>query len=342
MTNVKPYFEKELVDTVNKIKHYKKDGCFAFSIFADIHTHPSIAAAGERQTKLLECMRALFERVSVEGVFFLGDAVFTNYQEDYPPNFWTNERMEQALTTLHEGMRTVSENAFMVSGNHDGLHAGEPNEAQFYRLCVAPMEGVTSCQVRTVKEKAYYYVDYLQKKVRCICLESCYQNESGRYYHYAADQMRWLAEEALQVPAGTNIVLLAHIEPYSNERPERYENFRRLMSCYSRRQVYQDEELTADFTQAKGQLIAMLAGHEHYDYVSDENFACPYVDIGCASGHTPWQKDPRWHMHKGAIAPTREAGTFAELLWDTVIFDPNDRDIVLVRFGAGGDRYIKL
>lgn len=88
-----------------------------------------------------------------------------------------------------------------------------------------------------------------------------------------------------------------------------------------------------DFIDAKGEIIAMFAGHVHGDSVDTQTMACPVITI-LSSGAAP--NEPY-----AENVPQRITGTDTETSFDVVTINKRTRTIYLTRIGAGEDRVIR-
>ncbi len=336
---MKEYFEAEVSEVVQRIGHYRKPNSFVFGMFADIHFNPEIPRTVSTMHDTFDTMRAVHEKCDIDGLFFLGDA--PKLDTDHPPAYWSQETIDSLFDEIYCGMKAINANSFLVAGNHDGAMAGPPEQKRFFESCIAKNQ--PACKISRVENKGYYYLDYPEKKVRCICLLSCFC-ESGEVIHgYMPDQLRWLCDDALRVPEGTNIFLFTHIPPTCKSYPASWsQSLMELLNAYKDRAVCGIDGERFDFSRAEGELRAMFVGDGHYDWIDKEGFACPVIELASAALFEVRLKTPHWWMPHEATSPRRAWNTVDELAWDTVIYDPEDNDLVIIRFGAGEDRYCKL
>ena len=333
------YFETEATEVAERINHYKQEGCFVFSVFSDMHTHRQTEHGEWCMIHTLETMKEVHRNCDIDGLFFLGDAFMTDYNI-YPPEYWTLERVNETFKYLNENMKEANRNSFYIAGNHDGINAGYPEHKHFYEHCVK--NNVPDCKISKVENKGYYYLDFPEKNVRCICLVSCYNENGTNYAEYSKDQILWLCNDALNVKEDTNIFLFMHFPPVCIY-PESYSlELCKLTDAYKQRKNYENGGKLFDFRNAKGKICAAFVGDGHYDWISKNGFACPVVEIAASSLHQPKFKQSGWWMPEGATSPKRCFSSRTEVLWDTVVFNPVDNDMVIIRFGAGTDRYCKI
>jgi hypothetical protein len=155
-------------------------------------------------------------------------------------------------------------------------------------------------------------------------------------------QISWLANTALDLSskgADANdwkIIISMHVPLYSDHGSaiENKDVVKSILSAFVNRSssatyTYTDSihngifsvNLTLDFSDAKGKLVAVIAGHTHIDaYYDDAGFN--FIQIR-ASYNNPIDMLPE---------------TYNEFAIDAVILDDVQQKIILKRFGAGSDR----
>jgi hypothetical protein len=87
--------------------------------------------------------------------------------------------------------------------------------------------------------------------------------------------------------------------------------------------------VNVDFTNAKGEIIAMFTGHIHQDTVDTTTLTCPLITIISAGAPVNFGEQP-----------TRTPGTDTETSFDVVTINRKTRTIYCTRVGAGEDRVI--
>jgi hypothetical protein len=91
-----------------------------------------------------------------------------------------------------------------------------------------------------------------------------------------------------------------------------------------------------DFTAAKGEIIALFCGHEHWDIVDKTTLACPIISIIAAGAPVNTA-----NVKEGEIIPTRYPwGTDQETSFDVVTINRKEKKIYCTRVGAGASRVV--
>lgn len=332
------YFVEEVKDTAQKVAALGEG--FRFVVLTDSHLDPQIPQWLARQRESYENIGALCRQVQVDAIFHLGDILYANKLYD-AEIFWTDENVDKWLAFTRQQLCAANENAFFVAGNHDERAVEEPNRAKYYRRMVAPQrQRITGI----VENEPYYYVDFPEKKVRCICLMSSFREKGEKYYGFCPEQSRWLAREALLAPDGWQILLFSHIYPGPISRwygtKENNDTFVRLLTAFQNKTTFVSPELSADFGNAgTARLAALFVGHSHADWVEQPGkIPCPVVMIGCNHVHMPTD-EPDWPIPDGSTVARRAYGTVTQDLWDVAVL--GEKQLHTVRFGAGDDRCIK-
>lgn len=337
------HFITEVNDTVKKLDERATEHTFRFSVMTDSHVDPLNPKFVSRQTHAYENMQAVHQQTQIDAIFHLGDILFVCAQPEVKEQ-WDTPTTEKWLNWTKEQLCAANPNTFFVAGNHDSEWAEEPVPEVFYQRMIAfQKDRITGL----VENKPYYYVDFPEKKVRCICLMSSFRENGKRFYGYYPEQMKWLAEEALRAPDGWGIFLFTHIQPgyvskYNGPKDNGAE-FARFLWAFHNKEKNDCPLFPADFTDAgTAKLIAMFVGHEHCDWIQlPGKLPCCVIEVGCNLTHVP-KHGIGWGLPNGCSVPRRAYNTVEEDLWDTVVYDPENQTLELIRFGAGGDRHISL
>ena len=111
---------------------------------------------------------------------------------------------------------TVSSGRFFpVQGNHDACSG--PYSARLWPEAVGFLDAEQG--VCRPAQKPYYYVDIAKEKVRLVFLCSYFYEHRGgepvMIFGYEEDQIQWLQNEALVLPADWTVMLFSHDAPFS-------------------------------------------------------------------------------------------------------------------------------
>lgn len=327
------YFAQELQKTVETINRLNEEHCLAFPILADVHIHPEKPEFMLRYEHTIELMRELNRGCRIDAQFYLGDQLLVTGA--LPGDYWTEARTSQALEQLRSDLLSCNENSFFVAGNHDGAGAIPARSEDWYRQMIDPNK------VCGVEDQGYFYVDFPKHKVRAVCLMDTQQIAGEEYEGYLPDQLQWLADTALQIPADYRVLIFAHVPLWGECRRESQANSDDLIGifrAFQNREKYEGTVVNADFTDRnEGKICALFGGHDHVQWAG---YACdiPFLQIETPSGmihHA--QRSKGWRLPEGFVPVERKMYDETEVLFDTVIFDPKKDLIHVVRFGCGED-----
>lgn len=219
-------------------------------------------------------------------------------------------------------------------------------------------------------DSRYFYYDIEGKKTRIICLDAidydCVTDESGMitqlipkgnndfytgasYWGYSAEQVRWVANQALQMPEGWDCIFMSHMgidyDTNCYGGPVGYgTQLRKLIESYQKKQEYQDAEIgTVDFRQSTGKVLAYQFGHMHTELVTYSED----IDLWQISTATPNLNQYSMNAYKDGFASSninnkeldwryyrRAYDTVSEFCFDAMSVN---RDVLYkYPFGAGG------
>ena len=264
---------------------------------------------------------------SIDGVVINGDNVHGN--EDKAITIKRNKQVVSNIRAVFGEIPTQ-----ITLGNHEDNSVFLKSQV----LSLAELEEIYG-------GKTYSYHDYEASKLRVILLSGFENPETGgssNYYRasfsvFAQDQLNWLANNALKVPDGYEVLIFNHSPflGFFNNKPYSYMtnvNHDVLMSILMAFQnglkttvngtnVDYPVSIDVDFSvQGAGTIIACIFGHEHRDV----------ADIQMLNNIRGVQRGANI-----AVGAGRTIGTVSEHLVDVVEVDTTNKHIKLNRFGAG-------
>ena len=197
----------------------------------------------------------------------------------------------------------------------------------------------------------YFYIDNIPQKTRFLCLYTNWWEKSilsgdtvsFRYqdsFGFGQQQMDFIVNALSTAMDDWNIVILEHA-PVAGYGWRELSLYRGVINAYKHRTTFTDTytsdlswqnvSVNCDFTNAKGNLVAMFTGHTHQDLIYPEGNAStavdiPVITITCAA-NSPYGTNP----------PTRTLGTSSETALDIVSIDTENLKIYMTRIGTIGD-----
>ena len=200
----------------------------------------------------------------------------------------------------------------------------------------------------------YYYVDNIPQKTRFIILNSNYAGEysvdgnglavNNRFSTscYGQAQLDWLSSVALDMPEGYGALIFTHVPPNATYNVDRallvgiidaYNGKKAFTGSYTAGvDGWSNSSVNVSFANAKGEIIAVVAGHVHGDSIDTDTASCPVITIlsAGASANEPYYES----------APARTKGTDTETSFDVVTVNRKTRTVYCTRIGAGNDRSV--
>ena len=176
--------------------------------------------------------------------------------------------------------------------------------------------------------KLYGYVDDAKAKVRFVILDTTEHHLGedaawGVQYGMSREQLSWICDRALRLPGKEWAVAVFGHVPCVKELTSsyaEYENLRLVLETFKNKGKCE----FADFTNADGDLIACICGHNHQDRAACVNGVL-HISTGCDA----YCKDDDL---------SRDVGRVENTLFDLFLVDKDERSIQVFRIGAGQDR----
>lgn len=357
------YWITEIENKADSIKERQESGTDAFQYvwFSDMHGvtgYPNQNGAGtSSQTNIGKVSRYLCDRFDIPFAATSGDimsqASHSNVQNVY------NE---------YKNIRTVlspipADRLLAVRGNHDGSW-GEAVNGVYYLKHIGAGKLYNEIYRRQAQDGqrvfggdgTYFYADSVPHKVRFIMLNSNTDGDgsndaSGNAVYnsqkvsvYGTEQLAWLGDVALHMPAGWTAVIMAHQPLNTSEdgslvagilnaynAKQSYSNTIQIANDYWGKNIsdsiYKTVSVDCDFTNAKGEVAAFFHGHIHKDTVDTQTYAFPCISITTAGGDV-----------RDSSPAERTPGTATETAIDVVTLDKAARRIYMTRVGVGSDR----
>ncbi len=340
----------EKTDTVKTLQTVGGKNCVSFAWASDTHIPDNDSG---RTNDIGKVIAKMLDNCEIPFAVLSGDI---NTRASYS----TEETFvdAQASMPVHLAPLWGTDRLLMALGNHDGCYG---DSTGYYRKQLAPermwqifFRGQALDFRRVFSDDGlYFYVDNISQKTRFIVLNSHFggkyaEDENGWAVNnrfgtscYGQAQLDWLADVALDMPDGYGAIITAHVPPNITYTVDK-EQFIGIVNAYCNKTTYSgsfsgvdgwtSNSVSVDFTGAKGEIIAMFAGHVHGDSIDTTTLACPLLTIlsAGASANEPYKDD----------APTRTAGTDTETSFDVVTINRATRTIYCTRVGAGSDREI--
>ncbi len=319
---MKPCYTQTFKDTLHKLKECGDK--FFFAVVADSHLDNSAQDTCDN-------IRELSDEAHLSCVLHLGDIMCDGFPRKV---------LKKILKKEIDMFCDCSPNGhfFPARGNHDGFK-DFVKEVTAVRLDTDWFEATQYLEaipnVSRPEGRPYFYVDYPEKKIRLIALNSFFYTEingdmvSGAKSGYDDAQLEWFKNEALNLGEGWTVISFAHDSP-TNVFNENYAEENTIYNGNAMMDAIRDKMKKNGF-----RFAAWLVGHYH----GDMTFCADGINLVFVASETAYVPT-LWDMPEGGYYPDRTLNTETEDLWDAVCVDTDEQKLRFFRFGAGKDREI--
>ena len=352
--------------TVKALQEAGGKNCVSFAWAADTHidvdsnldTGATKGNTGGRTRDLGKVMAKMLDNCEVPFALISGDI-------NTRASWSTEELFLTALAQIPKDLAPLwdTDRLVMCLGNHDGTWGDKYDDAGsgYYKHHFTPERMWStffrgqSLDFRRVfsDDGLYFYIDNNAQKTRMIVLNSHFggiyaEDEKGwmtnKHFCYGQAQLDWLSNTALDMPEGYSAIITMHVPIWNkgSELAVDANQVRGIINAYCDRGTYsgsytgstdntQNSRISVDFTNAKGDIIGVFAGHVHGDDADTTTLRRPIITILAAGAPI--------NDHLGYTAPPRYPwGTDQETSFDIVTINKSTRTIYCTRVGAGNDR----
>ncbi len=311
---------RQVVDDYNQARSNVKNAA-SFFFFTDIHIHLNGRSA-------VPLMLEIAKHTDVKTVLCGGDIC------------WAWGSKAECISQLEDCFAYMDSlkdamNLYIARGNHDATVRNTRIDPRGYTMpfeqLVPYYEKHNSPANGAVKGKLYFYADDPESKTRFVivdCTEGHGDEQQGWgvYNLVTEEQLQWLCDDALRMPGEDwSAVVMGHIPAVSEikDYDEAMDPVTRIMEAFCAKACCE----YGDFSDAKGNLIMYLCGHNHVDRQAFVNNVL-HVSTGCEA------------YCKDDIYP-RDVGSINNTLFDLFLVDKDNRTVQTFRIGAGEGRKMK-
>lgn len=302
--------QREIETTVQEVRRAQEEDSLCFLLMADSH----YTVNGTWQDTMHN-LRTVSERLRAEGIkpdgfLHLGDATDGMVPAEVTRDY---------VTAMQEDVETLGLPLYYAIGNHDSNYfRNNPERFSEDEIRRLYLQG---------RDKCYYSVDFSDRHLRMIVLESFDPAEKVRY-GYPDEELDWLEGLLGRTSPDWYVLVCSHVPPTPRLHywSKEIRGSRRLLG------ILRDFQFRA----AHGHLLGFIHGHNHADQIDyEEGF--PIISIGCNKCEYFVEKKP-----EGAIAYERKLRSVSQDLWDVLTISVKNRTLDFARFGAGEDRHVSL
>lgn len=305
----RPDVRREIRETVKTIREKRTEGTYVFTLLTD--THYVVNGIWE---DTLSALQAVWREEKPDAVIHLGDLA---------DGMLDKESCRYYAHKVLDGLKESGAPFYLTVGNHDtNYFGGNPQALSEEEIYDYYLEDIQAAGNR--KNQLWYYEDFTEGKLRCLFLHSFDYREKLRY-GFPEAEIAWVEETLAELPQDWKVLVFSHDAPLArlDYWAKEIRNGGRLLQSIEKWHMQQGERV-----------MAFVHGHTHADYIYRE--ACfPIVSVGCSKCEYFTDKKP-----EGAVTARREPDTVSQELWDTMLVNPKEGRLELVRFGAGEDRVV--
>ena len=252
-----------------------------------------------------------------------------------------------------KALRNARIPTFINVGNHDN---GSPTWKRDFDGKVFPNGIISNEEFKNFygsKEKLfgemrnvdslYFCKDFPNKKIRVIGINTNDNNQSvfnsdgsykyGSHDHFAMqqEQLKWLAEKALKIPVGYQVIMFGHC-PLQEEIFDNRECLINIIEAFmlgtSKRiqSVYPDHEVdfTSDFTsQGPSTFVGYICGHWHDEGINKFGASKQFTQIRCLNS---------------CFTDPMQIDLLTEDAWSVLSIDSTAKKVSVIGFGRATDR----
>ena len=249
-----------------------------------------------------KALSKLNKKISLDGIIHLGD--FTD-------GMVSRNLTAKYVRDVFADFEKIGLNCYATLGNHDcNYFRNNPERLNLNEQRKMYLQG----------NEPRYYIDYEQKKLRLIFIDSYDVNESLRY-GFSNECLDWLNQVLTNVPSHYSTVIFSHLTPLVK------------LQAWTK-EIRNSDAIMEVLNKHSEKIIAYINGHNHCDHLYNDG-GFPIISINCAKCEYFTE-----HKPAGAVVPERMLGDVSQESFDIMTIDTEKREIHFTRFGAGSDRIV--
>ena len=264
-----------------------------FAFFTDLHWHLN---AGKSPALL----RYIRDHTRIDK-FFCGGDVCDFIDSEHQPY--------DAFTNFYDALRCP---IYTAMGNHDYMSSYGTEGRLYYSFNSVGRDRIGNF------DRNYFYLDNPQSKIRYIFLNGFAPGANTWAWGYEEAQLTWLAQTALNLDSGWGAIVVTHmthsLSGTTVTRPTLINTMLAVLDAYD----------------GPGEIIAVISGHTHYDYLDATDGGIPILVTTCDKNQ-PWVSNG---TDEEPWLDDRAAGTLLEQAIDAFIVDRDAKTITRVRVGC--------
>ena len=203
---------------------------------------------------------------------------------------------------------------YTTMGNHDYMSSAGTEGRLYYTF-----NSVGRDRIGNLKRN-YFYIDNPQSEIRYIFLNGFKPGNNTWDWGLEQAQLDWLTNTALNLNTGWGAIIITHmilginLDNQTLYKPTMATNLLSALDSYS----------------GNGEIIAIICGHTHFDYVDYSNGGIPIL-ITTSDKYSPWISS---NVDKEPWLSDRIQGTITEQAIDMYVVDRERKLMTRVRVGC--------
>lgn len=321
-------YVNEIDSVISRVNSVRKTNSLIFPMFSDLHVD---SVDSPEAVKLLDALSVICSELQPTAIIDLGDNLSMLGRKHHVSNL----QVSRILIDLFDAMHKITNcPLFLVNGNHDAVGTDFFKPDLWNQIIRGKYDNTLA---RVDEHGSYYYVDYPDAKLRMVYLSIPHESDLAAanptpLWSFGSEQLKWLKEVALDTP--DSILLFSHVPFYYRYRGDKTRIYE-VWDGEKTAQTYvdalcgwiDDAEEAANIIAQRGNVIACFSGHTHAD-----SFWRPYERRGEDMNYLPCCQFVTTHA-----AHNSQAGALGVAI-DILVWNPDERDVHLIRFGDGEDR----
>ena len=380
------YYVDEIHSVINRINAKYTPNAFSYIVLTDTHDDDGAKNQhiNEYFSRQLKAAVELSKKSNCLFIAHLGDLT-------------TGSQGKENILNLANQITDITSQAkcpvFFVRGNHDDSTDVEPKNERTLADTITGKEFLVKAasagngELHTIDDfenNCAYYYDFLQQKIRVIVTDNMVSypieiNSSG-YLVYTGgqanwrgiheNQIKWLVNDALNVPDGYRIILLEHSMTHSKFNGSDdygglhgFDYFNAIKIAYNEKSsslilagskqiderreylpefddnntpiVYPSWITDTNFSYVKGKIVTESSGHQHSDTFWKDEAGIVQNNVGSAAYHMQWSHwEPPYGISNGVTSweDVRTPESITEALMDVILVGKTK--VNRIRFGA--------
>ena len=241
----------------------------------------------------------LYYNAGLRNVFFGGDTIAGS--DDPSAQYGYIKEQMRLFTEVYR------DHFYTMIGNHEDNHEGGSGGIDNKMLYSAMFRHLEP-QMQTTK--FYYFIDNQTQKTRFFVLNTGFSSVID------TEQMAWFAEQLGAIPTGWDIIVFGHwfYDATNNAKTPSAETVIGLLGALKAKGTYTFNSVTYNYANTNNNVICMICGHTHKDFVLSTGKGFPLIISTCDK------------VVEGASGADKCA-------FDVFVIDRDAKQIYAIRFG---------